>query len=315
MYDGKQVAGLYHINHMEKSLGNPDTLLYSDGSALLRFNFTSQQPGTKGDVIAGWSSTHGYSNADGTNAQFYYITGFVQLNQWHVVVAVDHSNHCLRWIDTLSGRVQHFAGGGQGFADGDRLSTAKFNYPHKIIIMRGYFYTTDQFNSAIRLLDVNEMMVETVIKNSSKVPYPSGFIADSAQRYLYVTIQHGIIRIDPNTGEYIPIAGATKTGWVDGDFTLARFNYPAEVVFTTNDVLIVADDRNNRLRILNLKTRTVSSVCSGEFKQVLGADGMDCSLKNPRSLLFTGTSLYAGEWTAIRRSKITYSNSIENSFG
>jgi len=319
LYHGKIVSASYHVNHMERSKSHPNTMLYSDGSALLKFDFSTKYFGQKGDVVAGWPTTHGYKNGAGKNAQFFYITGFVQLNQQYTV-AVDNANHCLRLIDTRSGATQRFAGTcgegtGKGYADGDRLNSARFEFPQKIIIMGNYYYITDELNNAIRSLRIGHGMVNTVIKGSSWLPHPRGLVGDSAQRYLYVTIRHGIIRVDPNTGGTEIISASLSRGWGDGSFSSARFNYPAELVFLAKDILVVADEKNYLLRILNLKTKKVSSVCNGVKQLATGTGGSDCSLNDARAVLFLGRFLYTGEWTAIRRFEVSNPKPVDTIFG
>lgn len=59
--------------------------------------------------------------------------------------------------------------------------------------------------------------------------------------------------------------GSPLSGFQDGIFSDVRFNFPREIVFMTSKTVLVADERNNRLRLLDLKTNSSSSVCSGEF--------------------------------------------------
>jgi len=88
---------------------------------------------------------------------------------------------------------------------------------------------------------------------------------------------------------------------VDGGLPKVRFDSPVELMFLTNQVLIVVDEDNFRLQIVNLRTHTVSSVCNGEAESVTVSDGTDCSLDDPRAITLVGSSPYIGENHAIRQ--------------
>src|SRR4051794_26248976 len=81
------------------------------------------------------------------------------------------------------------------------------------------------------------------------------------------------------------IAGVPdKEGFKDGDCSTALFNEPHGLAFDNEANLLVADANNNRIRLINLKTSTVSTlVGNGEQKSVDGP-ALQCSLCLPMFL-------------------------------
>ena len=216
MSPGRRVAGWYHINHIEKDVTYPNSLLYSDGQALLRLNLTAKKSIGR-DIIAGKPSSHGFHNDYKIKSRFYHIYGFVQVNKT-CAIAVDLANNCLSSIDMVTGKAQTYAGEcetkpDEDFADGNRLSEARFQYPQCIIILQNHFYLTDKSNDAIRSLPVVGDTVNTVMKDSSKLKDPRGITADPSGGYLFVTIYHGVVRAHPVTGKLkILIGGKNRMG-------------------------------------------------------------------------------------------------------
>ena len=70
-----------------------------------------------------------------------------------------------------------------------------------------------------------------------------------------------------HVGEFIyGGAGIYKRGFVDGQYTNARFNYPQGADHDSNrNVTYVADSQNNAIREIDHTTGYVSTLCSGLY--------------------------------------------------
>ena len=87
----------------------------------------------------------------------------------------------------------------------------------------------------------------------------------------------------------------------DGDFDFARFETLQGIIFL-HDKILVAEEGNNRLRVLDLNTNQTSSICSGERGHKDG-NLLFCSLAEPYSLMLHKGEIYVGENKRIRKIK------------
>jgi sugar lactone lactonase YvrE len=94
----------------------------------------------------------GFADGDGSTAQFNGLTDICGDGKGSFYVA-DFGNGKIRKV-TASGFVSTFAGGSNGYADGDRV-TAQFNEPDGICIdFKGNIYVADAINNRIRKIVV-----------------------------------------------------------------------------------------------------------------------------------------------------------------
>ncbi len=84
---------------------------------------------------------------------------------------------------------------------------------------------------------------------------PRGLAVLSDGRIVMVDNVHHVVRVlDPATLRVSDLAGARdQRGFVDGAGAAARFDHPYDVVLTRDDVLVVADQENHRLRAVTLQ--------------------------------------------------------------
>ncbi|HEX3152573.1 MAG TPA: hypothetical protein VHR66_31160 [Gemmataceae bacterium] len=74
---------------------------------------------------------------------------------------------------------------------------------------------------------------------------------------------HTIIRVDAD-GKATTLAGSGKKGFADGIGAKAEFNAPHNLVVAPDGVIYVADTFNNRVRKLDPKTGTVTTLAGGD---------------------------------------------------
>ena len=83
---------------------------------------------------------------------------------------------------------------------------------------------------------------------------PRGLVVVPDGRLVMVDNEHHVIRVlDPATLQITDLAGTRDApGYADGTGAAARFDHPYDVVLTRDNVLLVADQYNNRLRAITL---------------------------------------------------------------
>jgi len=182
----------------------------------------------------------------------------------------ESGNHPIRKINFMDGSVSTLCGimGQQGYFDGSK-NEAKFCYPSGICIDKnGFLYVCDFINHVIRKIDTKDGGVSTVcgksgekghkdgIKTETSFNFPVGICCNTNGDTLFVTDQynHTIRKIDITTGKVETLCGiAEMKGSIDGNGTVATFNDPTGICFDLQGNLLVADNRNNLIRKVELK--------------------------------------------------------------
>ena len=131
--------------------------------------------------------------------------------------------------------------------------------------------------------------VNIVSKHASTIYYDSSYglkylLQDPATGNIYVTFNHGVGLYIYQSNTFSIITGSTSSGFVEGELSQLRIEYPAGLVFLSRGTLLVADMNNNGLRVLDLTTNSSSSICTGVGGHSDG-DASSCQLTQPWSLL------------------------------
>ena len=114
-------------------------------------------------------------------------------------------------------------------------------------------------------------------------------VTPAGDLYIADSWNHCVRKIDAKTGTISTIAGTGKAGFAGdgGEATKAQFNFLMCVSLnTTNDKLYVADLKNFRIRMIDLKTNIVSTV-AGSGKKGVPQDGSvatESPLVDPRAV-------------------------------
>lgn len=282
------------VTHMAFDSFIPGNILYADVERL----FSTSGRRTNSIVGQSFSLTL-YREGIGNNAAFLTISGFYQLSESQVIV-VDYGNECLRLVDRLTRRTSRWAG--QCTRGGNRdgsSSTAQFQDPWGIIpdiINASKLIITS--GNALRMVDISTQNVQTLV-TSAALREPKGLVQEHDSGDIYVSIKYGVARYDYSARTVIRIAGGVN-GASDGSLLSASFKRPKGIVFVPQEnLLILADDYNNKLRVLNLNTNTTSSICTGQ----IGTKSKNlrrCRMELPCSLMLNRSTLYIGTWERIR---------------
>ena len=283
------------IMHMEFDLFIPDNLLYMDGHSLKTLNMSSMT----GHLISGLTKINGLKDGVGSEARFHHPYSFFQYNSTYVVIA-DAYNYCLRSVDRLTNQTSWVAGGcgSYDYADGS-FSHCRFSVLQKMVrvphndsqhnVLLG---TYSRFWGIVRIRTIkfDENSVYTLDQWFWKTRYLFAVRIRPHTTTAYFTCAGGFGKIDYSNGDNSLISPIAVKGFRDGSFHLAVFSgKPESLTFLNQDTMIITDYENHLLRIGNLNSKVLSSICDwqqGEGGDLTKAGNIsDCKLVHPRSIL------------------------------
>lgn len=271
------------VKHMEPDLFIPNNILFADGNSL------KTTDGENTTIVSGIAKNDGYQEGYGATARFYDISDFTQISTTHVIV-VDSGNDCLRLIDRETGMSSQYL----GYCG---IGGGPINYPLGII---------SDVNLPGVLLVSDDYVIHNVNTSSQPPKVSEAFDVNSLYMTqdpdtgdIFTTTDVAVKKISYSTKSEIKLAGS-HYGYKDGSFRLANFKTLQGILLVERDTLLVADESDNRIRVLNLNTNQTSSICSGEKGHQIG-NSTACTLTEPNSLMVLNGELYVGEWRRIRR--------------
>ena len=196
------------------------------------------------------------------------------------IFVLDSENHALRII--MQGKVFTFAGNGQPGHNDGLASQARFNRPSAIAVgTDGDIYIADSGNHVIRKIDTNGNVATVAgqagnyghndgAANEALFNSPMGIAVDGDGRIFVADTGNHLIRVIYN-GKVTTLAGALTFpdeidfqvtyhvdewddvplgGYADGKHDEAMFNMPQGLAIWQDDILIVADTGNHRIRAI-----------------------------------------------------------------
>ncbi len=132
--------------------------------------------------------------------------------------------------------------------------------------------------------------------NNAPLSFPGKIVADKANNRLFVADSghNRIVVIDPKS-KALNVIGSGKVGASDGSLQTSSFNHPQGMAFDGHDKLYVADTENHRIRLINLKEHTVSTIAGTGERAPTGSKGgtaKTSELNSPWDVLLIGEDLY-----------------------
>ena len=228
-------------------------------------NHTIRKVSPTGTVsaFAGAVGQSGSADGTGSDARFNLPMGLVMDAQDNLFVA-DYGNYTIRRI-TPAGVVTTVAGspGASGSIDGTGAA-ARFNRPFGIAAdAAGNLFVTDGSNHTIRKV-TTDAVVTTLAGSAGATGSANGTGAAARFYYpmgvsvgptgdLYVADSHNhLIRKVTQAGVTTTVAGiAGSVGDLDGDLSVAKFNYPTGVVADGAGNLFVANYDGRTIRMIS----------------------------------------------------------------
>ena len=165
-------------------------------------------------------------------------------------------------ITTVAGNGNHDYSG-----DGAQATLATLNIPEGVAVgALGIIYIADTYNHRIRMVNESTGVITTVAGNGTagysgdgrqatlaKLKYPAGVAVDvSGNIYIADTSNYCIRRRTESTGIISTVAGTGTSGYSGdgGQATLARLSNPQGIAVDVLGNIYVADQFNNRIRII-----------------------------------------------------------------
>jgi type II secretory pathway pseudopilin PulG len=298
---------IYNSYQLESVTGKCSTIAASGSGTF------SSSPTATVSTFAG--STLGSANGTGTSAQFNNPTGIVLEQSTGNLYVADYGNNLIRKV-TPAGVVTTFAGSGVGGSTDATGTAATFSGPGGLAIdSAGNLYVADFFNSKIR--KITSAGVVTTLAGSgvggfadgtgtaAKFYDPWGVAVDSAGNVYVADTYNYRIRKISSSGVVSTLAGSGVMGYADGVGTAAQFNYPAGVAVDSSGNVYVADQDNNRIRLIS-PAGVVTTLAGSGVKASADGVGLNAQFASPHSVSLDGYgNLYVGDEYSHKVRKIT----------
>lgn len=228
------------------------------------------------------------------------------------VIIADTGNHVIRRMD--ADYVITIAGSGKsGYSEGKERE-AEFNEPRSVAVdSDGIIYVSDTMNHCIRRID-GDGNVTLYAGTPGHPGYRDGaaaqaqfyepcglYISDDGALYVADSANHSIRKIINDTvttvagmpGETDRQTGYPQSGYIDGNISEARFNFPRAITMLSDGSLIVADSMNHTVRMITQEdVRTL--VGSGMADQYYGSVE-NMKLTRPEGVCTDGETLYISD--------------------
>ena len=272
---------------MERDLFIEGNILYSTGEQLR--------------TTDGNSTTLVYAGSISNNS-YIAVDGFVQTSRAEVIF-VDRWNSCLRSLTRSKNHLYNLTGDCErsGFEDGFH---ALFDYPLNVIqdhTTPCLLYVTDYSNRAVRMVVKSSRPYVTTLISDANRPYVSrryvGITQAHHRKYLYITHNDGLECYDQitNTSVDLILPNHQLGDALIYDTSFSLFSS----IILYNGLIITADHRQNRIFIINPKTRSIALMCSGVAGQQPGNFSI-CQLDSPMGLLEVNGDIYIGDKYGIK---------------
>lgn len=201
---------------------------------------------------------------------------------------------CTKQASTvLQVQVTTLAGNGKkGFVDGP-VATAQFNNPSGVVVdPAGVVYVADEDNHSIRKITPDGYVM--TLAGTGKHGYangqgsvarfrqPFGLAIDGSGNIYVADQSNQCIRKITSSGEVETIAGGRK-GFADGSTEKAMFNFPSGVAVGQGGNLYIADQFNNRIRVISA-SGDVSTLAGGKTEGFVDGSGEMAMFGYPVSL-------------------------------
>ena len=179
------------------------------------------------------------------------------------------------------GSVATLAGGIEGFQDGQGAA-ARFDTPSGLALDAiGNLYVADTGNHAIRKV-TPEGVVTTLAGTGApgwrdgpgaqaQFDGPMGLAIDQAGRVIVAAAYNDRIRAIAPDGQVTTLAGGALPGDADGPGAQARFDTPCAVLVEPRGRIVVADTRNDALRVIDAagNVTTIARVAPADVQKIL----------------------------------------------
>jgi sugar lactone lactonase YvrE len=193
------------------------------------------------------------------------------------IFIADAGNNCIRKIDVVTGNISTIAGTGAAGYNGDAVpaNTAQLNNPNDVAVDdSGYVFIADTYNNRIRKIDLFGA-ISTIAGDgvpgfagdggpatASVIYSPSGIVVNDSGRVYFSQLGDSRIRKIGKNDTIATIAGTGSANY-NGDnipATNAKVWYPQGLALKKNGDLYIADQGNNRIRLITFAELAVNTI-------------------------------------------------------
>ncbi len=179
-------------------------------------------------------------------------------------------SHQIWRMDLERNYIEPYAGSRWEARTDGNIKDAAFAQPSGIVSDGKNLFVADSESNIIREIDLQKKTVETLVGgdlfsfgdrdgrgDNVRLQHPLGVELFNGKVFLADTYNHKIKTLDPEKRTVETFIGTGKSGQIDG--TRASFYEPGGIS-VADDQLFVADTNNHAVRIVNLKTRDVTTL-------------------------------------------------------
>jgi trimeric autotransporter adhesin len=266
-------------------------------------------------IVAGTTGELGYSG-DGGLAVFARLNnpqGLAVDNDLKNLYICDFSNNCIRGVDLSTGIINTIVGTARFGFNGDGLPARRTQlaYPVGVAVDEiGTILIADQRNQRIRAVDSDSGLVETIAgcgrigfagdggpAPTAELNYPVGIAADAMGVYIVDQLGSRIRCVNNKDNSIVTLAGDGEAGYGGdgGPAQNASLNAPTFLALDPlSRYLIVSDQWNDRLRVVDLKTRRIQTVAGDGTHGFGGDDGpaTAAALRSPNGVAISGDDVF-----------------------
>lgn len=315
------IDGLWHPQRFSDELYMPAGLTMLDGNLVIADSMcdrikvidgeSNQRIGKPGQYGLAYADSGALVDGYRENALFMKPYGVDAAPNGDIIIS-DTGNHVIRKVDDTF--VITIAGNGfSGYRNG-KETEAQFNSPRAAVTgSDGIIYVADTMNHVIRIIDAEGNVslytgqpenagYEDGLLESAMFFEPSG-LALSAEGVLYVAdagnhsirkIENGIVStVAGQPGVIYGTNNYSEGAYIDGENTIARFNFPRDVALMGDGSLVVADSMNHAVRLIKAE-ETITLLGSGMADQYYGS-AENLKLTKPEGVLVDGDKLYVSD--------------------
>jgi hypothetical protein len=178
--------------------------------------------------------------------------------------------HQIWKLNLDSNEVEIFAGSGREARLDGSLTESGFAQPSGIAAVGNTLYVADSESNIIRGIDIAGGTVKTLVGgdlfefgdvdatgDEVRLQHPLGIVSFGDKLLIADTYNHKIKELDPKRRRVISLFGTGKPGQADG--SSPSFYEPGGLT-VANGKLYVADTNNHAIRVVDLKTKQVSTL-------------------------------------------------------
>ncbi|MDQ4121531.1 MAG: redoxin domain-containing protein [Acidobacteriota bacterium] len=179
-------------------------------------------------------------------------------------------NHQIWRLDLTKNEIGAFAGSGREEREDGSLTESGFAQPSGLAFDGKFLYVADSESNIIRRIDLRAKKVETLVGgdlfefgdtdgegDTARLQHPLGVVAVDKRIFIADTYNHKIKSLNPAFRSVRTFVGQGKPG--NENSVKASFYEPGGIS-QANGKLFVADTNNHSIRVINLKTRAVSTL-------------------------------------------------------